>query len=78
MKLPTFLIIGVQKAGTTSIYKYLNEHPQVYMSPIKETNFSLQIGKIRQKKHQIQEQEKELIAGKDTVNFLWMLKMRLL
>ncbi|GGA48443.1 sulfotransferase [Okeania sp. KiyG1] len=39
MKLPTFLIIGVQKAGTTSIYKYLNEHPQVYMSPIKETNF---------------------------------------
>ncbi|MDJ0681203.1 MAG: sulfotransferase [Xenococcaceae cyanobacterium MO_167.B52] len=39
MKLPTFLIVGVQKAGTTSIYNYLEEHPQVYMSPIKETNF---------------------------------------
>ncbi|NEP85829.1 MAG: sulfotransferase [Okeania sp. SIO2C2] len=39
MKLPTFLIIGVQKAGTTSVYGYLKEHPQVYMSPIKETNF---------------------------------------
>lgn len=39
MKLPTFLIIGVQKAGTTSIYNYLAQHPQVYMSPIKETNF---------------------------------------
>lgn len=39
MKLPTFLIVGVQKAGTTSIYNYLKEHPQVYMSPIKETNF---------------------------------------
>lgn len=39
MKLPNFLIVGVQKAGTTSIYNYLNEHPQVYMSPIKETNF---------------------------------------
>ncbi len=39
MKLPTFLIVGVQKAGTTSIYGYLKEHPQVYMSPIKETNF---------------------------------------
>ncbi|NEQ38135.1 MAG: sulfotransferase [Okeania sp. SIO3I5] len=39
MKLPTFLIIGVQKAGTTSIYGYLTEHPQVYMSPRKETNF---------------------------------------
>lgn len=39
MKFPNFLIVGVQKAGTTSIYNYLNEHPQVYMSPIKETNF---------------------------------------
>ena len=39
MKLPTFLIVGVQKAGTTSIYNYLQAHPQVYMSRIKETNF---------------------------------------
>ena len=39
MKLPNFLIIGVQKAGTTSIYNYLREHPQVFMSQIKETNF---------------------------------------
>lgn len=39
MQLPTFLIVGVQKAGTTSIYNYLQEHPQVYMSPVKETNF---------------------------------------
>jgi len=39
VKLPNFLIIGVQKAGTTSIYNYLNEHPQVYMSSVKETNF---------------------------------------
>lgn len=39
MKLPTFLIIGVQKAGTTSIYGHLNQHPQVYMSPVKEVGF---------------------------------------
>ncbi|MGB3694093.1 MAG: sulfotransferase [Spirulinaceae cyanobacterium] len=39
MTLPNFLIIGVQKAGTTSIYNYLDEHPQIYMSPVKETNF---------------------------------------
>ncbi|OAB55122.1 sulfotransferase [Phormidium willei BDU 130791] len=37
--LPNFLVIGVQKAGTTSIYRYLRQHPQVYMSPVKETNF---------------------------------------
>ncbi|ASC69283.1 hypothetical protein XM38_002100 [Halomicronema hongdechloris C2206] len=39
MKLPNFLIIGVQKAGTSSVYHYLKGHPQVYMSPIKEPNF---------------------------------------
>lgn len=39
MPLPNFLIIGVQKAGTSSIYEYLKQHPDVYMSPLKETNF---------------------------------------
>ena len=38
-KLPNFLIVGIQKAGTTSVYNYLEQHPQVYTSPIKETNF---------------------------------------
>jgi hypothetical protein len=37
--LPNFIVIGVQKAGTTSIYNYLQQHPQVFMSPVKETNF---------------------------------------
>ncbi|MEM9092479.1 MAG: sulfotransferase [Cyanobacteria bacterium P01_F01_bin.53] len=39
MTLPNFLIFGVQKAGTTSIYNYLKQHPQVFMSPLKETDF---------------------------------------
>ncbi|MEM8501894.1 MAG: sulfotransferase [Cyanobacteria bacterium P01_D01_bin.1] len=39
MTLPNFLIFGVQKAGTTSIYSYLQQHPQVFMSPRKETEF---------------------------------------
>lgn len=39
MTLPNFLVIGAGRAGTTSIYHYLRQHPQVYMSPIKETNF---------------------------------------
>ena len=37
--LPTFFIIGAAKAGTTSLYRYLAEHPEIHMSPIKETNF---------------------------------------
>ena len=39
MNLPTFLIIGAARSGTTSLYRYLKQHPQVYMSPRKETNF---------------------------------------
>jgi hypothetical protein len=37
--MPNFFIIGAHKAGTTSLYHYLNQHPQVYMSPIKEPSF---------------------------------------
>jgi hypothetical protein len=34
--LPNFFIAGTGKAGTTSLYHYLQQHPQIYMSPIKE------------------------------------------
>jgi len=37
--LPNFLIIGAAKSGTTSLYYYLQQHPQIFMSPVKETNF---------------------------------------
>lgn len=39
MTLPNFLIIGAAKSGTTALYHYLRQHPQVYMCPQKETNF---------------------------------------
>ena len=34
--LPNFFIVGAPKAGTTSLYHQLDQHPQVYMSPVKE------------------------------------------
>ncbi|HEX5431187.1 MAG TPA: sulfotransferase, partial [Bryobacteraceae bacterium] len=37
--LPTFFLIGAPKAGTTSLYHYLDQHPQIYMSPIKEPSY---------------------------------------
>lgn len=37
--LPNFIIVGAPKAGTTSLYYYLAEHPEVYMSSEKEPNF---------------------------------------
>jgi hypothetical protein len=40
--IPNFLIIGATKAGTTSIHHYLNQHPEIFMCPRKETNFFAQ------------------------------------
>ena len=39
MALPDFIIIGAAKAGTTAMYWYLAEHPEVHMSEVKETNY---------------------------------------
>ena len=36
---PNFFIVGAAKSGTTSVARYLAEHPQVYMSPIKEPSY---------------------------------------
>ena len=37
--LPTFVVIGAPKAGTTSLHRYLAAHPQVFMSEPKELHF---------------------------------------
>ncbi len=36
---PTFLVIGAMKAGTTALYTAFDQHPEVFMSPVKEPNF---------------------------------------
>ncbi|MBI2471502.1 MAG: sulfotransferase domain-containing protein [Planctomycetes bacterium] len=38
-KLPNFLVVGAAKSGTTSLYYYLKQHPQVYLSRVKECKF---------------------------------------
>lgn len=37
--LPTFIIMGAMKGGTTSLHAYLGRHPDVFMSHRKELNF---------------------------------------
>lgn len=37
--LPNFFLAGAPKAGTTSLYFYLAQHPEVYMSPVKEPTY---------------------------------------
>ena len=38
-RLPDFIIIGAQKAGTSSLYFYLSQHPGIRMSALKETHY---------------------------------------
>lgn len=37
--LPDFIIIGAQKAGTSSLYNYLGQHPQIAPSYTKEVHY---------------------------------------
>ncbi|MCP3675874.1 MAG: sulfotransferase domain-containing protein [Gammaproteobacteria bacterium] len=38
-KKPRFLVPGVSKAGTTSLYHLLKKHPNIYLSSVKESHF---------------------------------------
>ena len=38
-RMPDFCVIGAAKAGTTSLNRYLGQHPQVFMCPVKEPHY---------------------------------------
>lgn len=42
--LPNFIILGAQKAATTSLHTYVNQHPDIYMSPQKEPLYFMASG----------------------------------
>ncbi len=39
MRWPDFLIIGAAKAGTTALYHYLRQHPDIFACPVREPNY---------------------------------------
>ncbi len=38
-RMPDFIVAGAAKSGTTAMHLMLDQHPDVFMSPIKETNY---------------------------------------
>ncbi|MBV8775144.1 MAG: sulfotransferase [Deltaproteobacteria bacterium] len=40
---PNFFIVGAQNSGTTSLYAYLKQHPDVFMPALKEPHYFAQI-----------------------------------
>ncbi|SRR5579875_101807 len=45
---PNFFVVGAAKAGTTSIYAYLSQHPQVFFPAIKEPHYFAQVRPARE------------------------------
>ena len=39
MSLPNFMIIGAGKAGSTSLWQYVGQHPDVFPTPMKEPSY---------------------------------------
>lgn len=44
---PNFIVIGANKAGTSSLHAYLSQHPQIHMSSPKEPMYFLMVQKDR-------------------------------
>ena len=38
-RLPNTFIVGAPRSGTTSLHRYLGQHPDVFMSPLKEPRY---------------------------------------
>jgi len=83
MAMPNFLIIGAQKAGTTALYYFLKQHPQIYMSPIKEPQFftyedeklnylnPIVITNIEDYCNLFQEVSKEIVMGEASPSYIY-------
>ena len=39
IKVPSFLVVGAPKAGTSSLYQYLQKHPDIYLPDQKELHY---------------------------------------
>lgn len=84
MPYPNTFIVGAAKAGTTSLYAYLAQHPEVYMSPVKEPHFFSKVTPSKEQEHFIPvvNDEKQYLAlfnnakgakviGEASPSYLW-------
>jgi len=62
---PNFFIVGAPKAGTSSLYAYLKDIPDIYMSPVKEPEyFSKKAFSGYKQNKKIQDEKKYLLLFK--------------
>jgi len=65
MTFPNFLIIGAAKSGTTSLHYYLSQHPEIFMTSVKEPRFFA----LENKKLDFQGPDKEIINSTSITNY---------
>jgi hypothetical protein len=53
MAIPDFVVAGVARAGTTTLYDLLKKHKQIYLPNIKETNFFSEANSINKEDYSI-------------------------
>lgn len=47
-RLPDFFVVGAHKAGTTAVARFLDRHPEVFVSPVKEPRHFALAGESRE------------------------------
>jgi hypothetical protein len=68
MRKPDFFIVGAPKCGTTALYTYLSQHPDIFMSEQKEPFFFGTDFKFRYPYWWIRDEEKYLALFEDAGN----------
>jgi hypothetical protein len=81
---PNFFIVGAARAGTTSLYSYLAQHPQIFVSSLKEPHFFSGVEPRPEERHLIKcvTREPEYLAlfyggdaflarGEASTSYLW-------
>lgn len=72
---PDFLIIGAQKCATTSLFRYLAEHPLIYMPAQKETEFFYREAEYQKgfdwyQSHYFSDAPKETVLGEASPQYM--------
>lgn len=69
---PDFVIAGSAKSGTTALHLMLDQHPDIYMSQVKETNYFVQA--YEPTRHFIGHRGDRVLEGKDGSDVIDMLE----
>tara|TARA_B110000971_G_scaffold184941_1_gene192900 strand:+ start:2275 stop:3042 length:768 start_codon:yes stop_codon:yes gene_type:complete len=74
---PTYLCIGVQKGGTTSLIRYLNDHPEIFMNKWESHFFDRTLSDGELTENDIEQYEKslktnKLIVGEKTPSYCYL------